>query len=123
MNVVSGMLKSAKLVEPGSFQQILFSAVPILKFTTREGITVDLQFNNIGPIRSSLFVRTCVQNRTFPVLPDILASYPRLQPNTPWQEVAEILSSRDAKVHISNDSFIPLDAPPAEVIIKMIDYF
>ncbi|KHJ79650.1 hypothetical protein OESDEN_20698 [Oesophagostomum dentatum] len=166
MNAVSGMLKSAKLVEPGSFQQILFSAVPILKFTTREGITVDLQFNNIGPIRSSLFVRTCVQfsiivpivlhwinsffdtiklknsrhglfstyhlnmlalhflqNRTFPVLPDILASCPRLQPNTPWQEVAEILSSRDAKVHILNDSFIPLDAAPAEVIIKMIDYF
>ncbi|VDO87927.1 unnamed protein product [Heligmosomoides polygyrus] len=35
--------------------------VPIVKFCSRDGVSVDLQFNNIGTIRSSLFVRTCVE--------------------------------------------------------------
>ncbi|VDO62697.1 unnamed protein product [Haemonchus placei] len=35
--------------------------VPLLKFRSHDGTCVDLQFNNIGSIRSSLFVRTCVE--------------------------------------------------------------
>ncbi|KIH60751.1 hypothetical protein ANCDUO_08986 [Ancylostoma duodenale] len=90
MNAIGTLLKNAKLIEPGSLQQILFSNVPILKFKSNDGITVDLQFNNIGPIRSSLFVRTCVQ---------------------------------DADVHILDDSCVYSDMSPAEVIVKMIDYY
>ncbi|CAB3397253.1 unnamed protein product [Caenorhabditis bovis] len=35
--------------------------IPIVRFTSKEGIQVDIQFGNIEPIRSTLYVRTCVE--------------------------------------------------------------
>uniref|UniRef100_A0A0K0DAS3 NTP_transf_2 domain-containing protein n=1 Tax=Angiostrongylus cantonensis TaxID=6313 RepID=A0A0K0DAS3_ANGCA len=113
-----------------------FIKVPILKFRSCDGVNVDLQFNNIPSIRSSLFVRTCVEfsmivpinihwiNSFFkaaqlkdsrhglfssyhlnmlalhflqatpsPLLPDMISSYPYLQPTVPWQNVAERLTT------------------------------
>ncbi|EPB78615.1 nucleotidyltransferase domain protein [Ancylostoma ceylanicum] len=115
MNAISSLLKNAKLVEPGSLQQILFSNVPILKFKSCDGITVDLQFNNIGPIRSSLFVRTCVQTPTSSLMPNMLSSCPILRPNAPWQEDSDVL--------ILDEGCVYPDISPAEVIVKMIDYY
>ncbi|KAK6756578.1 hypothetical protein RB195_014788 [Necator americanus] len=85
MNAVAGILINAKLVDPASLQQ-----VPVLKFRNRDGIMVDLQFNNVGTIRSSLFVRTCVQ---------------------------------DAEMLVISDNHKCYKISPAEVIIKMIDYY
>ncbi|EYC15717.1 hypothetical protein Y032_0036g3316 [Ancylostoma ceylanicum] len=166
MNAISSLLKNAKLVEPGSLQQILFSNVPILKFKSCDGITVDLQFNNIGPIRSSLFVRTCVQfsyvvpvvvhwinsffeaiklknsrhglfstyhlnmlalhflqTPTSSLMPNMLSSCPILRPNAPWQEVGRVLTSLDSDVLILDEGCVYPDISPAEVIVKMIDYY
>ncbi|CAJ0591952.1 unnamed protein product [Cylicocyclus nassatus] len=166
MGIITAALRKANLIEVTSVQQILFSVVPILKFKTRDGITVDVQFNNIGPIRSSLFVKACVQfNIVVPVvvhwlnsffaavklknsrhglfstyhlnmlalhflqspaisvLPDMVASCPILHPSTPWQEVAYVLTAKDAKVQIIETDKIPCVVSPAEVIIKMIDYY
>ncbi|VDM62183.1 unnamed protein product [Angiostrongylus costaricensis] len=61
MNAVADVLRSKKLVDPNSIQQLVSSNVPILKFRSCDGVNVDLQFNNIPSIRSSLFVRACVE--------------------------------------------------------------
>ncbi|XGW04373.1 hypothetical protein V3C99_015496 [Haemonchus contortus] len=61
MNRVAATLNGSKLVQAGSVHQLVFCNVPLLKFRSDDGTCVDLQFNNIGSIRSSLFVRTCVE--------------------------------------------------------------
>ncbi|KAK5982700.1 hypothetical protein GCK32_013521 [Trichostrongylus colubriformis] len=61
MDRVARILNDPKLVQAGSVQQLVFCNVPIVKFRGRDGTSVDLQFNNIGSIRSTLFVRTCVE--------------------------------------------------------------
>ncbi|VDK60626.1 unnamed protein product [Cylicostephanus goldi] len=53
----------------------------------------------------------------------MIASCPVLHPSTPWQEVAQVLTSKDAKVQIIGIDKILCDLSPAEVIIKMIDYY
>ncbi|KAK6756576.1 hypothetical protein RB195_014788 [Necator americanus] len=153
MNAVAGILINAKLVDPASLQQ-----VPVLKFRNRDGIMVDLQFNNVGTIRSSLFVRTCVQfsfivpvvvhwinsffdviklknsrhglfstyhlnmlalhflqSSSFEFLPDIISSCSMLRPCAPWEDDAEML--------VISDNHKCYKISPAEVIIKMIDYY
>lgn len=35
--------------------------VPIIRYTSKHRLQVDIQFGNIEPIRSSLFIRTCVE--------------------------------------------------------------
>ncbi|KAK6009124.1 hypothetical protein OSTOST_25981, partial [Ostertagia ostertagi] len=61
MNKVAVILNGSKLVQAGSVQKLVFCNVPIVKFRSRDGTSVDLQFNNVGSIRSSLFVKTCVE--------------------------------------------------------------
>ncbi|WKY09171.1 hypothetical protein Q1695_001939 [Nippostrongylus brasiliensis] len=61
MNRVASTLRDFKLVDPSSVQQLLFSNVPIVKFRSPDGVNVDVQFNNVGSIRSTLFVKTCVE--------------------------------------------------------------
>lgn len=69
MGAVTKLLDTSGLARPGSVQQLLFCSVPIVKFCSRDGVSVDLQFNNIGTIRSSLFVRTCVEaNSVVPII-------------------------------------------------------
>ncbi|ETN86407.1 hypothetical protein NECAME_16356, partial [Necator americanus] len=160
MNAVAGILINAKLLDPASLQQ-----VPVLKFRNRDGIMVDLQFNNVGTIRSSLFVRTCVQfsfivpvvvhwinsffdaiklknsrhglfstyhlnmlalhflqSSSFEFLPDIISSCSMLRPCAPWEDVAEILTAK-GKMLVISDNHKYYKISPAEVIIKMIDYY
>ncbi|KAE9417870.1 hypothetical protein Angca_002597 [Angiostrongylus cantonensis] len=162
MKAVADILRSRKLVDPNSIQQL----VPILKFRSCDGVNVDLQFNNIPSIRSSLFVRTCVEfsmivpinihwiNSFFkaaqlkdsrhglfssyhlnmlalhflqatpsPLLPDMISSYPYLQPTVPWQNVAERLTTEISERYTMDSSSFEDHVSAAEVIVKMIDYY
>ncbi|KAJ1357813.1 hypothetical protein KIN20_016053 [Parelaphostrongylus tenuis] len=168
MNIVVDVLKSSKLVDVNSIQQLLSShvKVPILKFRSCDGINVDLQFNNIPSIRSSLFVKTCVefsivvpiiihwinaffdaaklkdsrhglfssyhlnmlalhflQATPLPLLPDMISSYPHLQPTVPWHNVAERLISEISEGYVMDSTSSQHHLSSAEVILKMIDYY
>nr|CDJ98439.1 Protein C53A5.16 [Haemonchus contortus] len=50
-----------KFVNVEAFRRAHMNRSISLYFATHDGTCVDLQFNNIGSIRSSLFVRTCVE--------------------------------------------------------------
>uniref|UniRef100_A0A1I7UVU0 DUF4238 domain-containing protein n=1 Tax=Caenorhabditis tropicalis TaxID=1561998 RepID=A0A1I7UVU0_9PELO len=46
----------------GSINPPFFTArIPIIRMFSKRKLQVDIQFGNIGPIRSSLFIRTCVE--------------------------------------------------------------
>ncbi|CAI5452426.1 unnamed protein product [Caenorhabditis angaria] len=60
MNDVRDIIKRNK-ISKSAISSIRNAKVPLVMFQAKNGIHVDIQFGNIEPIRSSLFVRTCVE--------------------------------------------------------------
>ncbi|CCQ25694.1 Poly(A) RNA polymerase mitochondrial-like central palm domain-containing protein [Caenorhabditis elegans] len=59
MNKINLQLKAKKI---GFSHDPYYKArIPLIRFFSKRWLQVDIQFGNIAPIRSSLFVRTCVE--------------------------------------------------------------
>ncbi|KJH45221.1 hypothetical protein DICVIV_08716 [Dictyocaulus viviparus] len=118
MDIIANILKKKKLADVNSIQQLILSNVPILKFRSCDGINVDLQFNNIPSIRSTAFVKTCVEfSAVVPITIHWINSF---------FEVVKLKDSRHglfSSYHLNMLALHFLQAAPLSLLPDMISFY